>query len=382
MTEAKNNEKTLEKKRERNYGIDLLRILSMFMVTLLHFCGYSGIGETADTGIPFYVSSVFYVICYGAVNIFGLISGYVMYGSKIKYTRIVGLWFQVVFYSAAMSVAETLIFGAYFNIYSIVMPVTFSEFWYFQAYFLMFFFIPLYNELVNKFSNRKILKFICIGILVFCLLSNFMKMSGKDILGLRNGYSFLWISFCYITGAFIQKNKDSFLKISNRICWLVICISELINYLSYVLLFNVSAPNSLHIVPKNIFVTYTSVTVFIPAICILLIFSRIKVSRGKRVVKFFSLTAFSVYIIQIHSLIWNHYIVPYHTFFKDMNQWTSIPLLLAGVVVLYLAATVVDYLRIQIFRLLHIDTLSKLICKLLEKIINVAKKPLKKFIQG
>ena len=129
MTEAKNNEKTLEKKRERNYGIDLLRILSMFMVTLLHFCGYSGIGETADTGIPFYVSSVFYVICYGAVNIFGLISGYVMLGSKIIYTRIVGLWFQVVFYSAAMSVAEKLIFGAYFNIYSIVMPVTFSEFW-------------------------------------------------------------------------------------------------------------------------------------------------------------------------------------------------------------------------------------------------------------
>ena len=40
MTEAKNNEKTLEKKRERNYGIDLLRILSMFMVTLLHFSGH------------------------------------------------------------------------------------------------------------------------------------------------------------------------------------------------------------------------------------------------------------------------------------------------------------------------------------------------------
>ncbi len=367
--------------RPRNYGIDILRIISMFMVTVLHFCGFSGIGETTDTGIPFYVGSAFLVVCYGAVNIFGLISGYVMYGSKIKYTRIVGLWFQVVFYSAVLSVAEKWIYDIPINL-SIFMPVTFSAFWYFQAYFFMFFFIPLYNEIINKLSDKTLFKFICIGILVFCLFSNFVKMSGKDILGLKSGYGFLWLSFCYIVGAFIQKNKDCFSKISNCTCWLIICINELINYLSYILFFNVTGPASLYIVPKYIFVNYTSVTIFIPAICILIIFSKIKVNRGKKVINFFSSTAFSVYIIQIHSLIWNHYIVPYHTFFKNMNQWTSIPLLLAGVVVLYLAATVVDYLRIQIFRLLHINTLSKLICKLLEKTINVARKPLKKFIQG
>lgn len=28
--------------KERNYGIDLLRILSMFMVVLLHLCGFGG----------------------------------------------------------------------------------------------------------------------------------------------------------------------------------------------------------------------------------------------------------------------------------------------------------------------------------------------------
>ncbi len=380
MVETNNSKVVLAEKRERNYGIDILRILSMFMVTVLHFCGYSGIGETTDTGIPFYVGSAFLVVCYGAVNIFALISGYVMYGSKIKYNRIVSLWFQVVFYSAVLSVAEKWIYDIPINL-SIFMPVTFSTFWYFQAYFLMFFFIPLYNEIINRFSDKTLFKFLCIGILIFCLFSNFAKMSGKDILGLKSGYGFLWLSFCYIVGAFIKKNKDRLSKISNRTCWLIICISELINYLSYVLLFNVSGPESLYIVPKYIFVNYTSVTVFIPAICILIIFSRIKVNRGKTVIKFFSSTAFGVYIIQTHTLIWNHYIVQYHTFLKNPNQWTSIPLLIVGVVALYLSATFMDYFRILIFRLLHIDTLGKLFCRLLKKVINAAKRPFRKYFQ-
>ena len=39
MTETKNNERVFTNRRERNYGIDLLRIVSMIMVTILHFSG-------------------------------------------------------------------------------------------------------------------------------------------------------------------------------------------------------------------------------------------------------------------------------------------------------------------------------------------------------
>lgn len=382
MTKTNNDKNIYTKKKERNYGIDILRILSMFMVTLLHFCGHSGIGDNPDAGMPFYVGSVFLVVCYGAVNVFALISGYVIYDSNIRYSRIISLWLQVVFYSVGLSAIEKFAYGTYINIFSLFMPLAFSNLWYFQAYFLMFFFIPLYNAIVKKLQNKELLKFIFIGIIIFCLFSNYAIMANKDILGLRNGYSFLWLSFCYIVGAFIQKNKSSIQKISNRACWFLICISELINYLSYVLLFDISGPESLYINPKYIFVRYTSVTVFVPAICVLIIFSRIKVNRGKKVIKIFSSTAFAVYIIQLHTLVWDHYIRQYGVLFKNIiNAWTSIPLLIAGAVALFITATVVEYLRIQLFRLLHIDELCNLICKLFEKIINAARKPIKKYIQ-
>lgn len=383
MTKINNNENIPTKTVERNYGIDILKILSMFMVTLLHFCGKSGIADTTEAGMPFYVSSVFLVVCYGAVNIFALISGYVIYGTKIKYSRIIKLWFQVVFYSVGLSFIEKFVYGSYINIFSLFMPVTFSNLWYFQTYFLMFFFIPFYNAIVEKSDNKFLLKFIIVGISIFCLFSNSANMSNKDILGLKGGYSFLWLSFCYITGAFIRKNEVKFQKISTRTNWFLICINEFINYLSYVLLFDLSEPESLYINPKHIFVRYTSVTIFIPAICLLIIFSRIKVNRGKKVIKILSSTSFAVYIIQLHTLIWDHYIGQYGTLFKDsINVWTSIPLLLAGAITVYIIATAVDWLRMQLFRLLHIDALCNLICMLFGKIVDAAKKSLKNILRS
>ena len=83
----------------RNYGIDLLRIVSMLMVTVLHFSVHGGFLGTPENGLSYYILSLIIVICYGAVDIFATISGFVMYNSTVKYTRIINLWIQVVFYS-------------------------------------------------------------------------------------------------------------------------------------------------------------------------------------------------------------------------------------------------------------------------------------------
>lgn len=380
MTELNNKTNTLTAKRERNYGIDILRIISMFMVTLLHFCGFSGLSGTPDAGAAFYINSAFYVICYAAVDIFALISGYVMYEAKVKYSRIVGLWFQVTFYSVVLSLIKKLAFGDPIDITHALLPLTYSNVWYFQAYFLMFFLIPLYNEIVEKVSKKLLLSSIVIGVIAFCLFYNWSGVSGKDVLLLKNGYSFLWISFCFVIGAYIKKYKEDISHISNRACLIAIFVSEAVSYLVYVLLFNHTDSIPICALITKFFLDYTSVTTLIPAICILIIFSRVKVKRGKGVIRFFSSTAFSVYVIQVHSLVWEHFIKQYYTFFKDTSFIMGTALILVGAVALYLAASCVDYLRILLFRLLHIDGLSKLICRLAEKIINVLKRPIEKYI--
>jgi surface polysaccharide O-acyltransferase-like enzyme len=127
---------------QRNYGIDLLRIVSMFMVVILHVLGQGGV----LTNIQHLTlkGEIFWgieIACYCAVNCYALISGYVGINAKHKYVNIISLSLQVLFYSVCITGAEIAI--ALFNrteisfltIVSHLLP-SITDYWYFSAYFL------------------------------------------------------------------------------------------------------------------------------------------------------------------------------------------------------------------------------------------------------
>ena len=67
--------------RERNYGVDFLRIIATFMVLTLHILGQGGLLVTLTSGtVRYHVFWFLEVVCYCAVNCYGLISGYVSGG--------------------------------------------------------------------------------------------------------------------------------------------------------------------------------------------------------------------------------------------------------------------------------------------------------------
>ncbi len=382
MADTNGNANILAAKRERNYGIDLLRIVSMFMVTLLHLSGYGGFISDPSDGAGFYILSAFRVTCFGAVNIFALISGYVMYGSKIKYSRIIGLWFQVFFYSVGLSVIDEFLVCRKYMLLRSFFPVFTSKFWYFSAYFFMFFFVPFFNVMVEKLSRKIIFGFLTTGFIILCVCSNIERVLADDMFGLLRGYSVMWLSFCYISGASVKKYQSFFYKIPKSIYFFLIILCNASTYICNVIFYGKKFSNGLLVHPSFFLLDYTSPTIFIPAICMLVLFSRLKIKRGIGLIKFFSASAFGVYIIQTHGLVWDNFICKYSSFFDVPSAADEVIIVFFGAVALYLSATIVDYLRIKLFRLLHIDLLSQLICKLFGKVINTAKKPFKKFIQG
>ena len=72
-----------DKQNGRNYGIDLLRIISMVMIQILHILGNGGI-LNASIGAPVRNNVAWFleIASYCAVNCYALISGYVGYGRK------------------------------------------------------------------------------------------------------------------------------------------------------------------------------------------------------------------------------------------------------------------------------------------------------------
>ena len=73
-----------KQKIERNYGIDLLRIISMLAIVLLHVLGHGGVLDTIGNrfGTDYAVAWILEFIAYPAVNVFVLISGFVGYRNE------------------------------------------------------------------------------------------------------------------------------------------------------------------------------------------------------------------------------------------------------------------------------------------------------------
>ena len=139
------NVKKIELNPKRNYGIDFLRILSMLFVLLLHILKQGGILSSLDKLSLGYNLAWFIEVCaYCAVNCYALISGFIGYGSKHKYSNIINLYIQTAFYALLAT-------GVFYVIspdeigekafIKAILPFGFNLYWYFTAYFCMFFFI-------------------------------------------------------------------------------------------------------------------------------------------------------------------------------------------------------------------------------------------------
>ena len=141
--------------KSRNYGIDLLRILCMYMVVILHILGQGGILEASPKGsVNWAIAWLMRIGVYCAVNCYGLISGYVGIDAKYKYSNWIVLWLRVLFYtivitiSFAFMVPDSVGKGEMMNA---IFPVMKNYYWYFTAYFGLFLFIPILKCFIIKF---------------------------------------------------------------------------------------------------------------------------------------------------------------------------------------------------------------------------------------
>lgn len=144
----KNN--NLVEKNDRNYGIDLLRIVSMIYVLFLHCIGQGGLLSNTIVNSSQYKLVWFIEICsYVSVNVFALISGYVIYKEeerKFKISNYINLWLQIVFYGFVITILFN-IFASSVQInleayIKVLFPVTNKLYWYFTAYTGLFFIMP------------------------------------------------------------------------------------------------------------------------------------------------------------------------------------------------------------------------------------------------
>ena len=191
----------------RNYGIDLFRIVAMFMIVNLHVLKHGGTLEQV-TGTQFIVTWLIEAFITCAVNCYAIISGYAGYKEEtveIHYEKYIVLWLQVFIYSVGFTIVIQCISGTIElkELLKAFMPVTATQYWYFTAYTPVFFLAPWLKKFVYQLSIREAK--MCLVILGIFVVYSTLAGILYDPFRLEGGYSFIWLTVLFLVGALIKK---------------------------------------------------------------------------------------------------------------------------------------------------------------------------------
>lgn len=360
--------------KQRNYGIDLLRIIAMFFVVIFHMLLTGGVLESVETNINFAIGCVLIAIVGCAIDCYALTTGYVWFSEEkkpLKFSKYISMWFLVEFYSLFGYLIIYCWNSKFVNIKELVraiFPVLSKQYWYFSAYTGLFFMIPLLNRFVRNMKLEMLKKvFVCIGIIsCLCVLS---KCFATDPFGLNNGASFLWLAILYVLGACIKK-----FDIPNKVkIWNVIKIAIFCIVFSAVSKFTITKLTNYFFgktKASEIFLSATSPTMLCIALSIFMICVRMTVKEWmKKTIEFLASSAFSVYLFHEHLLIREMIMVNQYNWIAKLNAFLMLIALVANALLIFGIGIFIDKIRILIFRLLRIDKLSQNIERKIETIV-------------
>lgn len=361
------NIKTESKKNKRNYGIDLLRIVSMINIVNLHLNLYSGQLYSSVTSPKYFNIWRLEVFSFWAVDGFALISGIVGY-KRYKFSNLIYIWFQACFYSTFISLYLYFINKNKINInilFKSLFPVLNNRQWYLNAYFSMYLLLPFINYGINLLNKKVYRNLILFFVLFYSFYSLIAKIVGKwNISFLIEGYSSMWLLILYIIGGYFGKYiiiKKIKIDIKYYIFYLLIYI--ICSLLSSEIYFKLLKTKSK--IPKKLLISYISPTILIQAISLIMLFSRLNINfkMSIKIISFLTPLTFSVQLIHLPLFQSKPKIIKNLYKFLILFKSNLIFFKIYGLsIIVYFICIVIDYFRLLIFKLFKI----KEICLLLE----------------
>ena len=361
-------------KKEKFFGIELLRILATFYIILLHVVGQGGVAAASGGGKGTYtVSYLLLALAYPAVNCYALISGFVGCKSRFKLSRLLSLWLTVVFVNLAVWGAFRLLapeMAASFSLEACLKPLLTNEYWYVTAYFGLSVLSPVLNaaaELPKKtFAEMLIGLFAC-----FVLLP---KIADNDLFLTRSGYSTLWLVLLYLVGMFFRLHLLP--KKRSRLCGaaclavygMISVFLPLQKRLTENKLLASGIENPVYL--KNY--AYTSVLIVLSSIALFAVFTQINVQNKAvcKFISFFSTASFGVYILHTQPLVWANLLQDAFSQFAVFSAPVMAACCLAAALGIFLACTAVEKLRALLFCVTRLDRLIVFLPSVTERAVE------------
>lgn len=340
---------------ERNYGIELLRIVLMFMVCMLHVLGQGGILNSFAVGTPGYRTFwLMEILGYCAVDGFALISGYMAVNKPKKYEKLAEMWFQAFFYSFVITVI--LAFAGLADGWGTIdfvkcaFPITFQKFWYLTAFFLLFLATPILNKFLFSLDKRASGKAFIIMIILFSIMGTL-----ADPFITNAGYSALWLIALYCIGV-LAKRIELFEKVKSTTLVIIWAVSIALTWTVHAFIEN------------GILTNYVSPTILLCGMIMVVLFSRIRTS-GKVIARVAPLT-FGIYLFQLNPLIWSNFLYNRFAFAAGIPLPLGIACVITCALALFVTGLFVEFLRYKIAKAIRIPSLSRKIVAVIGRALD------------
>lgn len=330
-------------KDRRNYGLDLLRIVMMFLIILRHGSYQGGAVSLPDVPKYNYLLGVGLAGITGiAVNCFIIISGYFLCKQTFRLERVVKLYFSLLFYSLLVGIVAIACPG--FSVTrDIVMhslfPLSMGFSWFLSLYLLLSLLSPFINKLLISLTRREYQVLLGIMLFAFSVVPSF----NQDTFSKIEGHSCVWFVVLYCTGAYIRLHvREITLK---AVFWgFVLSMAAIFGFLglryalkSYPL--ELVHPDNYDFLP----------TYFASAFCFLL-FAKLKIpSSCHRAISVLSPLMLGCYLFHdncLKQVLWKDCL---HVNAHVYDCWW-LPTVILGVSIVFLCGCLVEYLRVQLFK--------------------------------
>lgn len=341
-------------KNERNYGLDILKIVAMIMVIILHMLSWTGALDSSNVyrWIPAWMLQTF---SYYAVDCFVIITGYVLSDKEETKENIKSIWVKTLTFGILGFGIFFPIVGSRYGILSILrcfFPVVLQGWWFIQSYIILLLFIPYFNKAIKNLSNKNLLRLCILIFIVFSVMFTLFRKTGWDEPNDGAGYV---LFFClYFWGAALKRFENK-MRMSYKfglICYFSICMllffsKIIICYAQKNWIFKASNDYS------NLFYSYSSILVVLGAVSLVYAFMKLNIHENlKRWIKTLSKYSLCVYLLHMHPIL-KYILAEVFSSAADTKGKTFILIFVLGTIILFLLGICTGYLYEKCSRLLR-----------------------------
>ena len=337
--------------KKRDSNLELLRLVSMFIIILYHFI------------MPFasesYIIKALRDVLHIGVVCFVLISGY--FGIKANLKGVINLFCLVVFYSLTL-----YLFSAFYQksfstkiLLTCFFPFSNNFYWFIIVYIQLYLIAPFVNKAIENLTRRQFI----ITLFIFAYFCFYLGLIREQsmLVGGKNLINFIFI---YLIGRYIyiyypvnESSRKTLLKKS--ITW----------YFSIVffIIFSVGfAPTIISDIVNRLSFPYNSPLLIIMAVLVLNIFRYIKFQST--IINYFASSALAIYLIH-ENIYFNQFTyAPIRGWYDNQHYLVFALFLMIYALFVFILCLLIDKVRVFIVNFLNLEKLSIKTEKLLSPI--------------